>query len=163
MQPLKQPDGDSSFLKRALELAETGANNADGGPFGALIAKDGQIISEAWNTVTTEHDPTAHAEINAIRFACKKLTTFHLKGCVLYASSEPCPMCLSAAYWARVDRIVFANDRKIAALVGFLDEDLYAELAQPLSKRKIPTQHAPIDGAPGVMERWARGGGAVLY
>ncbi|MDR1840513.1 MAG: nucleoside deaminase [Holophagales bacterium] len=156
-------NGDESFLKRALELAEIGVGRADGGPFGALIVKDGQIISEGWNTVIANHDPTAHAEINAIRLACEMLKTFHLAGCALYASSEPCPMCLSASYWARVDKIVFANARSKAALIGFSDESLYAEISLPLQKRQIPTLRVHIDGAGEVMEKWARSNGAVLY
>ena len=156
-------DKDTVFLKRALELADIGVGRADGGPFGALIVRNDQIVSEGWNTVITDNDPTAHAEVNVIRLACKKLEHFHLAGCTLYASSEPCPMCLSATYWARVDRIIFANNRKEAALIGFSDEDLYKELALPISERQIPTQQMHINGANDVMSRWMRSGGKVSY
>ena len=156
-------DKDIVFLRRALELAEIGVSRADGGPFGALIVKNDQIVSEGWNTVITDSDPTAHAEVNVIRLACKKLGHFHLAGCTLYASSEPCPMCLSAAYWARVDRIVFANSRNEAALIGFSDEDLYRELVLPISQRQIPTLQMQIDGANDVMKRWTQSNGKVSY
>jgi len=154
---------DVELLKRTLELAEMGISRADGGPFGALIAKDDQVVSEAWNTVVSGHDPTAHAEVNAIRTACEKLGTFHLRGCTLYASSEPCPMCLAAAYWAQVDRIVYANPRLNAASIGFSDEDLYLELALPQERRRIPHRQMTIDGATNVMEKWAKGEAKVPY
>jgi len=156
-------DKDTAFLKRTLELAEIGSTRADGGPFGALIVKNDKIISEGWNTVVVSHDPTGHAEVNAIRYACKELKHFHLTGCTLYASSEPCPMCLSAAYWAHVDRIVFANSRHEAALIGFSDEDLYRELALPISERQISTQQISINGANDVMDRWMRSNVKVAY
>jgi tRNA(Arg) A34 adenosine deaminase TadA len=159
----QQAKEDTLFLGRALELAETGMGRGDGGPFGAVIVKGGQIISEGWNTVVADKDPSAHAEVNAIRSACNAIGHFHLTGCTLYASSEPCPMCLSAAYWARVARIVFANSRSEAALAGFSDEGQYDEMALPLAGRQIPTQHVNIDGASGVMEKWARDEGKVGY
>jgi tRNA(Arg) A34 adenosine deaminase TadA len=154
---------DIKFLKRTLELAETGIAHEDGGPFGAVIAKNGQIISEGWNRVVASHDPTAHAEIIAIRQASEKLKAFHLAGCTLYASSEPCPMCLAAAHWARVDRIVFINSRLEAAKAGFSDESLYAEFALPIAERQIPTQHISIDGANDVFAKWAASNAKVLY
>jgi tRNA(Arg) A34 adenosine deaminase TadA len=155
--------GDFELLKRSLELAEIGVDRGDGGPFGALVAKGGLVVSEAWNTVVSGNDPTAHAEVSAIRTACKKLGSFHLGGHTLYASSEPCPMCLAAAYWARVDRIVFANARRDAAAIGFSDEDLYIELALPPERRRIPHRRIAIDGAGGVMDRWAGRDGRVQY
>jgi tRNA(Arg) A34 adenosine deaminase TadA len=154
---------DVNFLKRTLELAEAGITKGDGGPFGALVTKDGKIISEGWNSVVSGNDPTAHAEINAIRQACKKLNTFHLAGCTLYASSEPCPMCLAAAYWARVDRIVFANSRIEAAKAGFSDESLYTELALDAAERQIPMQCINIDGAKDVFAKWAESSEMVMY
>jgi len=160
---IEQQVTDTMFLKRALELAEIGSTRADGGPFGALVVKSGQIISEGWNTVISSNDPTGHAELNAIRQACKKLKHFHLTGCTLYASSEPCPMCLAAAYWAHVDRIVFANSRKEAALIGFSDEDIYKELALPISERQISTQQIGINGSSDVMDRWMRSNGKAVY
>jgi tRNA(Arg) A34 adenosine deaminase TadA len=156
-------DKDKEYLKRALELAEMNLTRADGGPFGALIIKDDKVISEAWNTVIVGNDPTAHAEINAIRIACEKLKHFHLTGCTLYASSEPCPMCLSAAYWARVDRIVFANPRAKAASIGFSDEELYHELALPMEQRKIAMRQMAIDGASDVISKWMMSKGEMVY
>ena len=154
---------DIKFLMRALELARNGSGRGDGGPFGAVLAKDGQAISEGWNTVIADKDPTAHAEINAIRLGCKALKHFHLTGCTLYASSEPCPLCLSAAYWARVERVIFANSRQEAAKIGFSDECLYRELALPLNQRQIPTLQVNIEGAAEAMDRWAMGEGKVIY
>jgi tRNA(Arg) A34 adenosine deaminase TadA len=154
---------DAELLKRTLELAEIGIGRGDGGPFGALVARGGQVVSEAWNTVVSSNDPTAHAEVNAIRMACEKLKAFHLDGCTLYASSEPCPMCLATAYWARVDGIVFANHRHAAASIGFSDEDLYLEIALPPERRRMPHRWMAIEGAGGVMEKWAKGDAKVPY
>lgn len=129
---------DVFFIKKAISLASDNAKAADaGGPFGAIIVKDGEIIASASNTVTLENDPTAHAEVNAIRMACKKLDTFCLEGCILYTSCEPCPMCLSAAYWAHIDKIFFAANRKDAADAGFDDDFIYKELSSPIEKRDI--------------------------
>jgi guanine deaminase len=128
---------DDQFLARAIDLAQQGSENGEGGPFGAVIVRDGKIIAEGWNRVVASGDPTAHAEISAIRSACAALGNFHLTGCTLYASSEPCPMCLSAAYWARIERIVFANSRAEAAAIGFCDDELYSELNRHFSARSI--------------------------
>jgi tRNA(Arg) A34 adenosine deaminase TadA len=157
------PGMDAELLGRTLELAGIGVGCGDGGPFGALVARGGRVVSEAWNTVVSGNDPTAHAEVNAIRAACERLGTFHLDGHTLYASSEPCPMCLAAAYWARVDRIVYANLRNEAASIGFSDEDLYLELALPPERRRIPHRRIIIEGAGGVMGEWAKGEGKVAY
>jgi guanine deaminase len=109
---LGQMNPDDQFLARAIALAQQGSENGEGGPFGAVIVHDGKIIAEGWNRVVASGDPTAHAEISAIRSACAALGNFHLTGCTLYASSEPCPMCLSAAYWARIERIVFRQQSR---------------------------------------------------
>ena len=146
---------DDRFLARAIELAATGSRRGDGGPFGAVIVRDGEIIAEGWNRVVASHDPTAHAEITAIRDACQRLGHFHLPGAVLYASSEPCPMCLSAAYWARVERIVFANSRAEAAAIGFCDDALYDELSRHFSARSIVMEHRPLPGALDPLREWA--------
>ena len=164
MQQAQQPSkNEIPLLKRTLELAANGSECGHGGPFGALVEKGGQIIAEAWNTVVSKNDPTAHAEVNAIRLACEKLGAFYLEGCTLYASSEPCPMCLSAAYWAHVDKIVFANSRSDAASIGFSDEALYTELALPISDRQIPTVHVQIEGSAVVMKNWAANSTKVPY
>jgi tRNA(Arg) A34 adenosine deaminase TadA len=154
---------DDQFLARAIELARQGSECGEGGPFGAVIVRDGKIIAEGWNRVVASHDPTAHAEIGAIRSACAGLGHFHLPGCTLYASSEPCPMCLSAAYWARIERIVFANSRAEAAAIGFCDDELYCELNRHFSARSIVMEHHPLAGALEPLERWAANPGRILY
>jgi guanine deaminase len=114
-------------MRRAIVLSEESVRKG-GGPFGAVIAKDGEIIAEASNSVTIDHDPTAHAEVNCIRKATRKLGTFDLTGCDIYTSCEPCPMCLGAIYWAHLDKIYYANDRKDAAKIGFDDDFIYQEM-----------------------------------
>jgi guanine deaminase len=115
------------LMRRAIVLSEESVRKG-GGPFGAVIAKDGEIIAEASNSVTIDHDPTAHAEVNCIRKATRKLGTFDLTGCDIYTSCEPCPMCLGAIYWAHLDKIYYANDRKDAAKIGFDDDFIYQEM-----------------------------------
>lgn len=154
---------DDQFLARAIELARHGSESGEGGPFGAVIVRDGKIIAEGWNRVVASHDPTAHAEISAIRTACTGANSFHLHGCTLYASSEPCPMCLSAAYWAHIDRIVFANSRAEAAAIGFCDDELYSELNRHFSARSIVMEHRPTPGALKPLERWAANPGRIPY
>ena len=154
---------DDQFLARAIELARHGSESGEGGPFGAVIVRDGKIIAEGWNRVVASHDPTAHAEISAIRTACAGANSFHLHGCTLYASSEPCPMCLSAAYWAHIDRIVFANSRAEAAAIGFCDDELYSELNRHFSSRSIVMEHRPTPGALEPLERWAANPGRIPY
>lgn len=126
------------FMARAIELSIENVRFGRGGPFAAVVVRDGAIIAEAVNQVTALNDPTAHAEIIAIREACKKLADFELKDCELYASCEPCPMCLGAIYWARLARVFFANTAQDAAEVGFDDSFIYREAVKPISQRKIP-------------------------
>jgi guanine deaminase len=126
------------FMARAIELAIENVRSGRGGPFGAIVVRDGKIIAEASNAVTTANDPTAHAEVLAIRAACTKLGVFELRGCELYTSCEPCPMCLGAIYWARPDRVYFGGSAADASRVGFDDSFIYREIAQPHSARKIP-------------------------
>jgi tRNA(Arg) A34 adenosine deaminase TadA len=126
------------FMRRAIELAQIGIDSHAGGPFGAVIVKDGKIIAEAHNEVTSTNDPTAHAEVIAIRKACKELNTFQLDDCTLYTSCEPCPMCLGAIYWARPKQVFFAGDREDAAAVEFDDQFIYNELEKAIEKREIP-------------------------
>lgn len=126
-----------SLMRRAIDLAV--ANVADGGgPFGALVVRQGEVIAEGVNRVTADNDPTAHAEVAAIRAACARLGSFHLPGCEIYTSCEPCPMCLGAAYWARLDRVWYAAGRDTAGGAEFLDDHLYRELARPLDERQLP-------------------------
>lgn len=127
------------FMRRAIALAIQGMNQNEGGPFGCVIVKDGEIIGEGNNKVTSTNDPTAHAEVVAIRNACNQLNTFQLEGCEIYTSCEPCPMCLGAIYWARPDKIFFGCSRTDAAEIGFDDEFIYSELNLDLDHRSIKT------------------------
>jgi len=129
---------DNPFMARAIQLSIDNVNSGRGGPFGAVIVKDGTIIAEGANQVTSTNDPTAHAEVLAIREACRKLGVFVLESCEIYTSCEPCPMCLGAIYWARLFRIYFANAGADASGIGFDDSFIYSEIAQPHSQRTIP-------------------------
>ncbi len=126
------------FMQKAIDLSIESVKNG-GGPFGAVIVKDGKIISANSNSVTSSNDPTAHAEVNTIRDACKKLQTFDLEGCEIYTSCEPCPMCLGAIYWANISKIYFANTKTDAKNINFDDSFIYDEIEKPYSERKIPT------------------------
>ncbi len=128
---------DRKFMREAIRLANESVRNG-GGPFGAVIVKDGSIVAGSSNRVTLDNDPTAHAEVNTIREACRKLGTFDLSGCIIYTLCEPCPMCLSAIYWAHIDRIYYGNTRKDANDINFADDFIYEELNKPLSERTIP-------------------------
>lgn len=152
---------DERHLRRAIALA-SGSPDA-GGPFGAVIARGDDVIAEGRNRVVASTDPTAHAEVVAIREACRALGTHALKGCVLYASCEPCPMCLSAAWWARVDRVVMAATREDAARIGFDDEALYAELSLPLDRRALRVESLLRDEAARAMSAWAADPRSVRY
>lgn len=128
---------DKAFMREAIRLANESVK-AGGGPFGAVIVKDGEIVVGSSNSVTLDNDPTAHAEVNTIRQACRKLGTFDLSGCVIYTSCEPCPMCLGAIYWAHIDRVYFGNTKKDAADIDFADDFIYLELDKPLEGRSMP-------------------------
>ncbi len=128
------------FMQRAIALATENVRSGNGGPFGAVIVRGDEVLSEAANMVTAANDPTAHAEVMAIRGACARLGTFELRDAVIYTSCEPCPMCLSAIYWARLSGIFYGNTAAHAASVGFDDAHLYQEVAQPLAERVIPTR-----------------------
>jgi tRNA(Arg) A34 adenosine deaminase TadA len=147
-------DDDSTYLTLTAAISRRGMENRAGGPFGAVIVKDGVVIAEGWNEVTSDFDPTAHAEVSAIRRACRALQTFSLQGAVLYSSCEPCPMCLGAVYWARLDRLVFANTRWDAAAIGFDDNWIYDEIPKALDQRSIPTRHLPNADAKAVFDAW---------
>ena len=137
----------NDYMRRAIRLAEDNAASGNGGPFGAVIVKDGKVVAEGSNTVTVDNDPTAHAEVNAIRRACAVLGTFDLSGCELYTSCEPCPMCLAACYWAHVSKVFYAAGREDAADAGFDDEMIYVEVAKQLNERKLPfVQLLPEEG-----------------
>ena len=145
---------DQKFLQLAIELAQTGIDRNAGGPFGAVIVRDGQIIGSGYNRVTSSNDPTAHAEVEAIREACRLIGSFQLDGCTIYASCEPCPMCLGAIYWARPDRVVYACTREDAAAIGFDDDFIYRELETPVSERQIPVFQAMREEGMRVFEAW---------
>src|SRR5919107_4408520 len=134
---------DQRYLARAVALSREHMERDAGGPFGAVIVRDGKVLAEGWNRVTSTNDPTAHAEVTAIRRACEAVQDFSLPGATLYTSCEPCPMCLASAYWARVSRIVYANTREDAAAIGFDDRLIYDEIPKPVTERLIPTLHAP--------------------
>jgi guanine deaminase len=142
------------LMEAAIAQALKGMRKGKGGPFGAVVAKDGKIIACSNNEVLSSNDPTAHAEVVAIREACRKLGTFQLDGCDLYTSCEPCPMCLGAAYWARVDRIIYANNRADAEAVGFGDDFIYRELAKPMTDRDLPAFRFLAKEAKGAFREW---------
>lgn len=144
---------DMQHLQRAIELAGRSVNDG-GGPFGAVVVRNDVIVAEGVNRVTATNDPTAHAEVVAIREACSRLQTFDLSGCVLYAGCEPCPMCLGAAYWARVDAVVFAATQTDAAAAGFDDERIHRELALPMESRTLPFRHVAHPSAAAPFELW---------
>ena len=154
---------DHAHLARAVALSREHMDRGEGGPFGAVIVRDGAVLAEGWNRVTSSNDPTAHAEVTAIRRACEALGTFSLPGATLYTSCEPCPMCLAAAYWARVSRIVFANTRQDAAAIGFDDQLLYDEIPKPVAARIVPTLHAPTAEARAVFEAWRTKPDKIAY
>lgn len=141
------------LMKRAIALAKESVAKG-GGPFGAVIAKDGEIVAEAANRVTLDHDPTAHAEVMAIRIAATKLATHDLSGCDIYASCEPCPMCLGAIYWARLSRLYYAANRKDAAGAGFDDDFIYTELPLNPEERSLPTLRILTDEAAKPFDLW---------
>lgn len=138
----------------AIQLSEKNVLNSLGGPFGAVIVKEGKVIAKSANKVLTTNDPTAHAEVAAIRIACKKLKTFDLTGCTIYTSCEPCPMCLSAAYWAKIDVIYYANTKQDAQNIGFSDKFIYDELDKPMGKRILPIRQLMRDQALTAFKLW---------
>lgn len=150
-------------MKEAIWMASQNVKTGNGGPFGAVIVKDGKIIAKGANNVTAHNDPTAHAEVTAIREACKVLGTFQLDGCELYTSCEPCPMCLGAIYWARPDRIFYGNTKVDAADIGFDDQFIYEELELPYNLRKMPTEQLMRDEAQESFQLWANSQDKIEY
>lgn len=151
------------FMRRAIALSREHMEEGSGGPFGAVIVKDGVIIAEGWNRVTSTDDPTAHAEIVAIRAACAALGSFSLQHCEIYTSCEPCPMCLAAIYWARLERIYYANDRADAARIGFDDDVLYREIAAPAAARRLPMVRLLAEEARLAFDAWEKKPDKTLY
>ena len=156
-------DREKKFLERAIELSRQGMESGSGGPFGCVIVKDGEIVGEGSNMVTSTNDPTAHAEVVAIRQACKKLNVFQLEGCDIYTSCEPCPMCLGAIYWARPKKVVFANTKQDAAAINFDDDFIYKEINTDLLQREIPFIHQPHPMALKVFEDWKDKEDKIVY
>lgn len=150
--PMKAED----FMRRAIDLSQEKMDANCGGPFGAVIVKDGAIIGEGWNAVTSTNDPTAHAEMMAIRNAATALGTFSLEGCEIYTSCEPCPMCLAAIYWARLDRVFYGNTREDAEKIGFDDDFIYRELAGAEDRRLIPARALLREEAQAVFDDWMK-------
>jgi tRNA(Arg) A34 adenosine deaminase TadA len=142
-------------MSEAIRLAEENVRLGRGGPFGAVVVKGGEVIASGTNLVTSANDPTAHAEVVAIREACRILGTFQLTGCDVYASCEPCPMCLGAIYWARPDRLFFAGTREDAAAVGFDDSHIYDQIPLPPQERALPTERLPHPDAQRPFAAWA--------
>ncbi|WP_374467478.1 nucleoside deaminase [Ferrovibrio sp.] len=144
----------AAFMRRAIDLSREHMNAGHGGPFGAVVVLDGAIVGEGWNRVTSTNDPTAHAEVTAIREACAQLGRFDLKGAVLYTSCEPCPMCLAATYWARIDTVYYANEQADAAAINFDDAFLYRQLALPRERRTMKCEQILRDEALAVFREW---------
>ncbi len=145
---------DIIFLRHAIDLARRGLDSGLGGPFGCIVVRNGEVVGEGSNGVTSTNDPTAHAEIMAIRDACRRLGDYQLADCTVYTSCEPCPMCLGALYWARPRRVVYATTRQEAAAAGFDDDFIYREIGQPPERRKILFEHQPEGAAAELFTRW---------
>lgn len=154
---------EENFMMEAIMLSQKGMDNNEGGPFGCVVVKDDKVIGRGNNKVICNVDPTAHAEIVAIRDACTHLGTFQLNGCEVYASCEPCPMCLGAIYWARPSIVYFANSREDAASIGFDDSMIYSEMNLDHTERKIPIINLKIAGASEVFENWTKKNDKFLY
>jgi guanine deaminase len=151
------------FMKKAIDLSKSHMLKGHGGPFGAVIVRKGKIIAEGWNQVTSSNDPTAHAEVMAIRKASQKLKNFDLSDCEIYTSCEPCPMCLAAIYWARLSKIYFANSRSDAAQIQFDDEFLYQEITKELQQRSLPIRQISRKEALKVFQLWQNKQDKVSY
>jgi tRNA(Arg) A34 adenosine deaminase TadA len=154
---------ENDFLRLAIELATENVRSGAGGPFGAVLVRNGEIVATGVNTVTAGNDPTAHAEVNAIRAACQALGTFQLPGCVLYTSCEPCPMCLGAIYWVRLGSVVYGNTCHDAAQIGFDDHFIYEELSVPPNQRKLPMVRLLPDQAIESFRLWQQHQSKIAY
>lgn len=151
------------FMRMAIRVSEGNVTHALGGPFGAVVVKDGKLLAKSANKVTTILDPTAHAEVSAIRIACKKLKTYDLSGCVIYTSCEPCPMCLGAIYWAHIDKIYYANTKKDAQMIGFDDQFIYDEIALPMNSRKLQIEQILREEAQVAFRLWDQSDMKITY
>lgn len=158
-----EPFMKKQFMREAIRLSQVQMRAANGGPFGAVVVRRGKIVGRGFNRVTSTNDPTAHAEVVAIRAACRKLQTFKLDDCELYTSCEPCPMCLAAIYWARLKRVYFANTRRDAAKIQFDDDFLYREVALPITKRSLPMKQFLRAEALAAFKEWETKPDRVRY
>lgn len=160
---MENPKIKKSYIEKALELAEFGMKNSKGGPFGAVIVKNGNIIGEGFNSVTSLNDPTAHAEITAIRNACKYINSFDLSGSAIYTSCEPCPMCLAAIYWANIDEIYYAATKEQAERAGFRDEFIYSEINKPIEQREKHFEQIIDEKVLKIFEEWILSQNKIPY
>ena len=156
-------DSHHLYMQRAAEISRQKMLAGEGGPFGAVVVRDDSILGEGWNRVTSIADPTAHAEIVAIRDACSRVGSFTLEGALIYTSCEPCPMCLAAIWWARISRIYYANTRNDAARIGFDDAEIYQEVTRDLTDRRIPLVHCPNQEAVQAMREWTEKQDKIPY
>ncbi|MBV8563988.1 MAG: nucleoside deaminase [Methylobacteriaceae bacterium] len=156
-------DEDHRFLREAVRLSRERMEAGFGGPFGAIIVQNGKVLAEGWNEVTSALDPTAHAEVTAIRRACHAVGDFSLPGATIYSSCEPCPMCLAAIYWARLERLVFANTRGQASDIGFDDALIYDEMPKHPMHRRLATTHLPLAEADAVFDAWVKKADKIAY
>jgi tRNA(Arg) A34 adenosine deaminase TadA len=156
-------DSHNLYMQRAAEISRQKMLAGEGGPFGAVVVRDDSILGEGWNRVTSTADPTAHAEIVAIRDACSRVGSFTLEGALIYTSCEPCPMCLAAIWWARISRIYYANTRNDAARIGFDDAEIYQEVTRDLTDRRIPLVHCPNQEAVQAMREWTEKQDKIPY
>ncbi|WP_421944476.1 nucleoside deaminase [Pedobacter sp.] len=153
----------AEFMRLAITLSAKNVTENIGGPFGAVVVKDGEIVAGSGNKVTSTNDPTAHAEVSAIRLACTKLNTFDLSGCVIYTSCEPCPMCLGAIYWAKIDTIYYANTKVDAENIGFSDKFIYEELEKEMGNRSLPVVQLMRDEALEAFKLWEKSPMRIEY
>ncbi len=153
----------AKFMREAIRISLAKMRGNHGGPFGAVVVRRGKIVGRGWNQVTSANDPTAHAEVTAIRDACQRLKTFHLDDCELYTSCEPCPMCLAAIYWARIGKVYYGNTRQDAAEVEFDDDLIYREVAAPIGERKIPMKQLLRSEALTAFGEWKTKSDKVRY
>ncbi len=153
----------SRFMEMAIELATRNVEEQGGGPFGAVVVRDGEVLAAVANRVTLDNDPTAHAEVVAIRNACRRLGAFQLQGCTIYTSCEPCPMCLAAIYWSRADAVYYSNTQEEAAAAGFDDSRIYRELALPMPQRSLRMFHLANEKALESFEKWQTSPAKVDY
>lgn len=151
------------FMRAAIRISLAKMRGNHGGPFGAVVVRRGKIVGRGWNQVTSTNDPTAHAEVSAIRDACRQLKNFQLDDCELYTSCEPCPMCLAAIYWARCRRIYYGNTRQDAARIDFADDFIYREIARPIARRTIPMKQLLRDEAQAAFAEWANKSDKISY